>query len=74
MSEELDHVLVRFGVEVMDLVTSVKDISHGIRWCRVDYGTRYYIKHISVVSIFGQAKLGVREKSANSSKMNISTA
>ena len=34
MSEDRDHVLVRVGVEVMDLVPFVDDVGHHIRrWC-----------------------------------------
>ena len=71
--KDRNHIFIRIGVHVMDLVSLVEEIcKHFGRWCIHNSG-RDDVRHVAIILVLGNTESWVRVKLANGSKMNITT-
>ena len=73
MREQRDHMLVSKRIEVVYLVPLVENVRHHLRWRSIDNCRADDIWHVSVIFVFRNVELPIREELANSSKMHITS-
>lgn len=71
MSKNRNHILVRIGIQMVDLVPFVEKICQHFRgWCVYNRGG-YNIGHIAIVLVFGYPESRVRIELPNCCQVNI---
>ena len=73
MSEDWNHTLIGVGIEMMNFVALVQDISHHIGWRCIDDSRRNDIRHVPGILVLWNLELLVRIELADSSKVHIAS-
>jgi hypothetical protein len=73
MSEDWNHTLISVGIEMMNFVAFVQDISHHVGWGRIDDSRGDDIWHVSGILVLWYLELLVRVELADCSKVHVAS-
>ncbi len=67
------HVLVSIMIKMVNSSSFIYNVTHHIRWRRIDNGRRYDVWHVTMVMIFRNPKLLVAVEPAHSCEVDVTS-